>query len=108
MQGCVLEEYTVGVEEKLRALELESIQDYIAESDNLVDLHQQVIIVCRGALCTVLQRPHGVAISRSTAPFAGAGSEATKKQQGVLVHREDCVGAPYCPVIASIPNCQHV
>jgi hypothetical protein len=42
LQGCVLEEYTQGVEEKLRALELESIQDYIAESDNLVDLHQQV------------------------------------------------------------------
>lgn len=43
LQGCVLEEYSQGVEEKLRALELESIQDYIAESDNLVDLHQQVI-----------------------------------------------------------------
>lgn len=42
LQGCVLEEYSAGVEEKLRALELESIQDYIAESDNLVDLHQQV------------------------------------------------------------------
>lgn len=42
LQGCVLEEYTQGVEGKLRALELESIQDYIAESDNLVDLHQQV------------------------------------------------------------------
>lgn len=38
----MLEEYTQGVDEKLRALELESIQDYIAESDNLVDLHQQV------------------------------------------------------------------
>lgn len=42
LQGCVLEEYTMGVEDKLRALELESIQDYITESDNLVDLHQQV------------------------------------------------------------------
>lgn len=42
LQGCVLEEYSAGVEGKLRALELESIQDYIAESDNLVDLHQQV------------------------------------------------------------------
>lgn len=42
LQGCVLEEYSAGVGEKLRALELESIQDYIAESDNLVDLHQQV------------------------------------------------------------------
>jgi hypothetical protein len=42
LQGCVLEEYTQGVEQKLRTLELESIQDYIAESDNLVDLHQQV------------------------------------------------------------------
>jgi len=55
----------VGVEEKLRALELESIQDYIAESDNLVDLHQQVIIVGRGALCTASQRRDGVAASRS-------------------------------------------
>lgn len=42
----MLEEYTVGVEEKLRTLELESIQDYIAESDNLVDLHQQVPDSC--------------------------------------------------------------
>jgi hypothetical protein len=42
LQGCVLEEYSQGVDEKLRGLELESIQDYIAESDNLVDLHKQV------------------------------------------------------------------
>lgn len=41
-QGCVLEEYSVGVDERLRGLELESIQDYITESDNLVDLHRQV------------------------------------------------------------------
>lgn len=38
----MLEEYSQGVDEKLRGLELESIQDYIAESDNLVDLHKQV------------------------------------------------------------------
>jgi hypothetical protein len=43
-QGCVLEEYSQGVDEKLRGLELESIQDYIAESDNLVDLHKQVSV----------------------------------------------------------------
>lgn len=41
-QGCVLKEYTRDVDDKLRALELESIQDYIQESDNLVALHEQV------------------------------------------------------------------
>lgn len=38
----MLAEYRLGVQDKLRALELESIQDYIAESDNLVALHTQV------------------------------------------------------------------
>lgn len=41
-QGVVLKEYTRDVDDKLRALELESIQDYIQESDNLVALHEQV------------------------------------------------------------------
>lgn len=41
-QGCVLKEYTRDVEDNLRSLELESIQDYIQESDNLVALHEQV------------------------------------------------------------------
>lgn len=41
-QGCVLKEYTRDVDQKLCSLELESIQDYIQESDNLVALHDQV------------------------------------------------------------------
>jgi hypothetical protein len=57
LQGCVLEEYSQGVEEKLRALELESIQDYIAESDNLVDLHQQVISMLAAAAVGISSAP---------------------------------------------------
>lgn len=41
-KGVVVQEYARDVEDKLRAVELESIQDYIQESDNLVDLHGQV------------------------------------------------------------------
>eukprot|EP00879_Flechtneria_rotunda_P017707 GHRR01018561.1.p1 GENE.GHRR01018561.1~~GHRR01018561.1.p1 ORF type:complete len:116 (-),score=46.35 GHRR01018561.1:5-352(-) len=41
-QGSVLQEYTRDVDGKLRAVELESIQDYIQESNNMVALHDQV------------------------------------------------------------------
>lgn len=41
-KGVVVQEYARDVEDKLRAVELESIEDYIQESDNLVDLHGQV------------------------------------------------------------------
>lgn len=41
-QGTELREFARDVEEKLRLVELESIQDYIAESDNLVALHDQI------------------------------------------------------------------
>jgi len=44
-KGFVLKEYTRDVDEKLRAVELESIQDYIHESDNLVALHDQVCLL---------------------------------------------------------------
>ncbi|XP_031122235.1 vacuolar protein sorting-associated protein 52 A-like isoform X3 [Ipomoea triloba] len=37
-----LREYTKGVENNLRQVELDSIQDYIKESDNLVSLHDQI------------------------------------------------------------------
>ena len=42
-QGCDPKEYGEQYEAKLRQAELESIQDYITESDNLVELHDQVI-----------------------------------------------------------------
>lgn len=42
-QGCDPKEYGLKYEQKLREAELESIQDYIAESDNLVALHEQVL-----------------------------------------------------------------
>lgn len=42
-QGCDPREYGRQYETKLRQAELESIQDYITESDNLVELHEQVI-----------------------------------------------------------------
>ncbi|MCD9646227.1 Vacuolar protein sorting-associated protein 52 [Datura stramonium] len=35
-KGTTLREYTKGVENNLRQVELDSIQDYIKESDNLV------------------------------------------------------------------------
>lgn len=41
-QGCDPKEYGQQYETKLRQAELESIQDYITESDNLVELHEQV------------------------------------------------------------------
>ena len=44
-QGCDPKEYGQQYETKLRQAELESIQDYITESDNLVELHDQVLYV---------------------------------------------------------------
>ena len=41
-QGCDAKEYGRQYEGKLRQAELESIQDYITESDNLAVLHEQV------------------------------------------------------------------
>lgn len=41
-KGTTLREYTKGVENNLRQVELDSIQDYIKESDNLVSLHDQI------------------------------------------------------------------
>lgn len=41
-KGMKLREYTKGVENNLRQVELDSIQDYIKESDNLVSLHDQI------------------------------------------------------------------
>ncbi|GAB4841746.1 Vacuolar protein sorting-associated protein 52 [Ancistrocladus abbreviatus] len=41
-KGITLRDYTKGVENNLREVELDSIQDYIKESDNLVSLHEQI------------------------------------------------------------------
>ncbi|PUZ40654.1 hypothetical protein GQ55_9G441700 [Panicum hallii var. hallii] len=41
--GVKLREYTKGVENNIRQIELDSIQDYIKESENLVSLHDQII-----------------------------------------------------------------
>ncbi|KAK6940405.1 Vps52 [Dillenia turbinata] len=41
-KGANLREYAKGVENNVRQVELESIQDYIKESDNLVSLHDQI------------------------------------------------------------------
>ncbi|GAB2226438.1 hypothetical protein Droror1_Dr00022246 [Drosera rotundifolia] len=41
-KGVKLRDYTKGVENNLREVELNSIQDYIKESDNLVSLHDQI------------------------------------------------------------------
>ncbi|XP_058067918.1 vacuolar protein sorting-associated protein 52 A isoform X2 [Magnolia sinica] len=41
-KGTKLREYAKGVEKDVRQVELDSIQDYIKESDNLVSLHDQI------------------------------------------------------------------
>nr|CAD1839513.1 unnamed protein product [Ananas comosus var. bracteatus] len=41
-RGTKLREYTKGVENNVRKVELDSIQDYIRESENLVLLHDQI------------------------------------------------------------------
>ncbi|KAG5242480.1 vacuolar protein sorting-associated protein [Salix suchowensis] len=41
-KGTKLRDHTKGVENNLRQVELDSIQDYIKESDNLVSLHEQI------------------------------------------------------------------
>ncbi|KAL8513695.1 hypothetical protein ACS0TY_012982 [Phlomoides rotata] len=41
-KGTTLRDYTRDVENNLRQIELESIEDYIKESDNLVSLHDQI------------------------------------------------------------------
>ncbi|KAK9110889.1 hypothetical protein Scep_018408 [Stephania cephalantha] len=41
-KGTKLREYAKGVENDVRQVELDSIQDYIKESDNLVSLHDQI------------------------------------------------------------------
>mmetsp|Transcript_21139 Transcript_21139/g.37752 ORF Transcript_21139/g.37752 Transcript_21139/m.37752 type:complete len:358 (-) Transcript_21139:140-1213(-) len=41
-QGHVMKEYSREVEEKLRQVEFESIQDYIQESGNMVELHDEI------------------------------------------------------------------
>ncbi|ONK79781.1 uncharacterized protein A4U43_C01F10010 [Asparagus officinalis] len=41
-KGTKLREYTKGVENNVHQVELDSIQDYIKESDNLVLLHDQI------------------------------------------------------------------
>lgn len=46
VQGCDPKQYRNQYEEKLRAAEMEAIQDYIAESDNLVELHKEVPTSC--------------------------------------------------------------
>lgn len=41
-QGCDPKQYRQQYEEKLRAAEMEAIQDYIAENENLVTLHREI------------------------------------------------------------------
>ena len=51
-QGCDPKEYGRQYEAKLRQAELDSIEDYISETDNLVQLHEQ-IHACDGILATM-------------------------------------------------------
>ncbi|KAI9072179.1 hypothetical protein K1719_045846 [Acacia pycnantha] len=41
-KGTKMRDYTKGIENNMRKVELDSIQDYIRESDNLVSLHDQI------------------------------------------------------------------
>lgn len=51
-QGCDPKEYGRQYEAKLRQAEVDSIDDYISETDNLVQLHEQ-IRACDGILATM-------------------------------------------------------
>ena len=42
----MLKEYARDIDDKLRQAELESIQEYISETDNLVALHDEVSLHC--------------------------------------------------------------
>ena len=53
-QGCDPKEYGQQYETKLRQAELESIQDYITESDNLVELQEQVLLTLPSILLPVM------------------------------------------------------
>ena len=57
-QGCDPKEYGQQYETKLRQAELESIQDYITESDNLVELHEQVYLSTIPEACIQLHAWH--------------------------------------------------
>jgi hypothetical protein len=52
LQGTDVREHVREVDTRLRQVELESIEDYIAESDNLMALHQH-IQTCDGILQTM-------------------------------------------------------
>lgn len=52
-------------EDQLRAAELESIQDYILESDNLAALHEQVAL-SQGALSLISARVRGADCNSDT------------------------------------------
>lgn len=56
--GRVLKEYARDIDEKLRTAEMESIQEYIQESDNMVALHDQVSSAVRACMLWCL---HGTA-----------------------------------------------
>lgn len=52
-QGRPVSEFAADVDAQLHALETESIQDYISETDNLVQLHDEV---CLSVLSSVLHK----------------------------------------------------
>jgi hypothetical protein len=58
--GRVITEYSRDIDDKLRQAEIESIQEYIQESDNMVALHDQVILGfsgCRRHACMCPEIP---------------------------------------------------
>lgn len=61
-QGKVVKEYAREIDEKLRQAELESIQDYISESSNMVALHEQVGVANAIAVCVVTACMHVTAL----------------------------------------------
>ena len=50
-QGSDVREFGRQYDSQLRGAELDSIQDYILESDNLALLHRQVCLVSHQTLC---------------------------------------------------------
>ncbi|KAF2314489.1 hypothetical protein GH714_026932 [Hevea brasiliensis] len=79
-KGITLRDHTKGVENNLRQVELDSIQDYIKESDNLVSLHDQ-IRDCDSILSQMETLLSGFQISRFSRKIYGYGFE-TEESQG--------------------------
>ena len=83
-RGTELREFARDVEEKLRLVELESIQDYIAESDNLVALHDQIRL-CDSTLLQMEALLGGFQVTSTPNPNTVGWGMSTSMSMSMLV-----------------------